>query len=581
MFKRIFHYFLIKKSGQFNSSYYLLNYPDVRSNDIDPLWHYINFGWKENRNPSEAFDTKFYLDNNPDVRQSGINPLIHYIKHGYKEGRITKSKKAEKLKEAISKEETRTLINEKVFQKIKRQACSQITDIIICVGAKPENFLKCYQSIKQHTAEETIFVNIVIHENDLGKLPDKILNEINVYTHNMGFFNFARANNIVISRTSNDVVLLNDDTVVTEGWLEKLRSDSKGVGLTGAHTGEHCSGNPDMWGNGSRRLTYKPINMFCAYIPRKLINHIGLLDENFVFYGGEDVDYSIRSLINGFPLIISEAFVIHNKNQSYGETKDDLLPFTNKILFHKYGNIKPYDLSNLNPTVSIIFLLNQSSHISQTAIKAFFSQYQNIELICIYQGNNEEALRIIRQCQNQNMNIRVILLPKVHQLAEIRRFGIKASLGQFVGFSKQIHDLGGKIKEYLEYLIIHPTISIIYNNNGINQMNDFLKLLSLQIEDEEHLPEQFNTHSEMIFGRKHIIEKISFNHGFGNAISFDWLVRTHREGIGIGTLPFSLDQSSHRNIELNHSLAQNQRYFKEILEREKLLLSTKRKFTDS
>ena len=54
----------IKKSGLFDEKYYLLHNPDVRVADTDPLRHYINFGWREGRNPSAQFDTKFYLKNN-------------------------------------------------------------------------------------------------------------------------------------------------------------------------------------------------------------------------------------------------------------------------------------------------------------------------------------------------------------------------------------------------------------------------------------------------------------------------------------------------------------------------------------
>ena len=80
-------YYLLKKSGLFNPAYYILEFPDVRKADVDPLSHFIRLGWREGRNPSEEFDTKFYLDTNPDVRQAGINPCIHYLLHGKFEGR--------------------------------------------------------------------------------------------------------------------------------------------------------------------------------------------------------------------------------------------------------------------------------------------------------------------------------------------------------------------------------------------------------------------------------------------------------------------------------------------------------------
>ena len=80
-------YATIKRSGYFDSFYYLAAYPDVRRSDVEPLLHFIQYGWREKRNPSVRFETAFYLRMNPDVEQAGINPLIHYIQHGVREGR--------------------------------------------------------------------------------------------------------------------------------------------------------------------------------------------------------------------------------------------------------------------------------------------------------------------------------------------------------------------------------------------------------------------------------------------------------------------------------------------------------------
>ena len=79
---------IILKSGLFDEKYYLLNNPDVRFADTDPLKHFMTIGWKEGRNPSAQFDLSFYLMRNPDVLESGINPLLHYINYGKSEGRV-------------------------------------------------------------------------------------------------------------------------------------------------------------------------------------------------------------------------------------------------------------------------------------------------------------------------------------------------------------------------------------------------------------------------------------------------------------------------------------------------------------
>jgi len=78
---------LIKQSGLFDENYYLLNNPDVKSNGIKPLEHFLIYGGMEGRNPSGSFDSAFYLSQFPNVKASGINPLVHYIFYAKKEKR--------------------------------------------------------------------------------------------------------------------------------------------------------------------------------------------------------------------------------------------------------------------------------------------------------------------------------------------------------------------------------------------------------------------------------------------------------------------------------------------------------------
>ena len=75
-------YNLIKKSGLFDSEYYLANNEDVKKAKADPLKHYLKFGWKEGRNPSAEFDGNEYLNKRPDLQVAGLCPLVHYVKFG-------------------------------------------------------------------------------------------------------------------------------------------------------------------------------------------------------------------------------------------------------------------------------------------------------------------------------------------------------------------------------------------------------------------------------------------------------------------------------------------------------------------
>lgn len=74
-------------SEHFDPQHYLDSNLDVQDAGVDPLTHYISYGWLEGRNPTRYFDTKYYLENQPDVARAGINPFIHYLTEGVKEGR--------------------------------------------------------------------------------------------------------------------------------------------------------------------------------------------------------------------------------------------------------------------------------------------------------------------------------------------------------------------------------------------------------------------------------------------------------------------------------------------------------------
>jgi predicted HAD superfamily hydrolase len=82
-------YIAIIKSNLFDNSYYREQYEDVKKSGLDPLYHFVIYGWKEGRNPCECFNTCYYLKIHSDVAENGINPMVHYIKYGYLENRQT------------------------------------------------------------------------------------------------------------------------------------------------------------------------------------------------------------------------------------------------------------------------------------------------------------------------------------------------------------------------------------------------------------------------------------------------------------------------------------------------------------
>ncbi|MDP3414621.1 glycoside hydrolase family 99-like domain-containing protein [Falsiroseomonas sp.] len=77
----------VARSGLFDRDYYLAAHPDVAAAGIDPVDHYLEYGWREGRDPSPLFSTRGYLKRHEDVLARGTNPLVHYVMFGRHEGR--------------------------------------------------------------------------------------------------------------------------------------------------------------------------------------------------------------------------------------------------------------------------------------------------------------------------------------------------------------------------------------------------------------------------------------------------------------------------------------------------------------
>ena len=73
----------ILHSGLFDKNYYLKAYPHIKEDGMDPLVHYLFYGYRENKLPSPSFNLKRYLQEYPEIESKKLNPLIHYIDNGH------------------------------------------------------------------------------------------------------------------------------------------------------------------------------------------------------------------------------------------------------------------------------------------------------------------------------------------------------------------------------------------------------------------------------------------------------------------------------------------------------------------
>ena len=91
------NYTRIERSGLFNADFYRTALP-VLKKDIDPIAHYMIWGYRSYLDPSANFSSAEYFALNPDVRNAGLNPLLHYILRGRQERRNTSNVERERTR---------------------------------------------------------------------------------------------------------------------------------------------------------------------------------------------------------------------------------------------------------------------------------------------------------------------------------------------------------------------------------------------------------------------------------------------------------------------------------------------------
>jgi len=183
---------------------------------------------------------------------------------------------------------------------------------------------------------------------------------------------FAGGNNVGLRAATGDyVILLNNDTYVTRGWVRDLirpmTIDAR-IGLTGPLTNNigneqkvnaAYKGMPEM-GVWSRRFVRKHtrkrfatynLAFFCVAIRCELLQTVGLLDESYGLGFFEDDDYCHRVLRAGYRIeIVDDVFVHHHLSVSFNalglEQKTAQLSKNKAIFESRWGPWKPHRYRN-------------------------------------------------------------------------------------------------------------------------------------------------------------------------------------------------------------------------------------------
>jgi GT2 family glycosyltransferase/glycosyltransferase involved in cell wall biosynthesis len=243
-------------------------------------------------------------------------------------------------------------------------------DIIIPVYNAFEYTKKCIESVLQNSSNCRLIIiddassdsKIRDYLETLKSIPEKSIELITLANRdNMGFL---KSVNLAAEHVENHFVILNSDTEVPPGWLDRLfypiiKDEDAIASVTPfSNAGMICSFpefsiDNDIFKNlstetldkffslyGSREPIELPTGIgFCMAFNKKLVDRIGLFDE--VMFGkgyGEENDWCMRASSAGFKnTMITNLFVYHKHGASFSEDdKKNLTGVNMKNLLKKH-----------------------------------------------------------------------------------------------------------------------------------------------------------------------------------------------------------------------------------------------------
>jgi len=221
---------------------------------------------------------------------------------------------------------------------------SSLTSIVILTLNNLEYTKQCIESIRRYTPEpyEIIVVDNGSKDGTIEYLESQPDIRLIKNPTNLGF---ALGNNIGMKEARGDyIVVLNNDTIVTQGWLTRLiacaESDpSNGIigprsnYVAGIQIVKDVSYGNDMnamqefarrWSlenSGKYEETIRVIG-FCMLIKREVIEKIGGFDPLYESGNFEDDDFCIRAIRAGFKIKIAhDVFIHHYGSKTFASEK--------------------------------------------------------------------------------------------------------------------------------------------------------------------------------------------------------------------------------------------------------------------
>ena len=214
-------------------------------------------------------------------------------------------------------------------------------DIIIVSYNAKDKLKRCINSVRKFTKEWNYLITVIDNgSRDGTKRFLRSQKDLNVIYNNSNL-GFAKAINLALKKTKNElIVCLDDDTEVTENWLNGLYKEiaKKKVGIVGPqllfpnlkfHFSAFLIIDNGININNMFRERYlrtqevDGVSGACWLMKRELLRNVGYFDERFSPCAYEDMDYCFRVRLSGCKIIYTtQVKVIHHHLTRYTPTEN-------------------------------------------------------------------------------------------------------------------------------------------------------------------------------------------------------------------------------------------------------------------
>lgn len=390
-----------------------------------------------------------------------------------------------------------------------RKRTAGLTSIIILGYNHLELTKSCLDSIKQYTVEPH---EIIIVDNGSD---DKTIKYFQQYKNSRDnvrvIFNgqnrgYAAANNQGLALARGEyVLLLNNDTVVTDGWLARMLAVFKThpeAGIVGPMS-NYVAGpqlienvpykNMEQMHQFAKRLSIENSGQtsesfgvvgFCLLARRAVVDRIGGFDETFGRGNFEDNDFCLRATISGFKSRITKDVFIHHVggqtfralNMDYQQSLEDNWSIYktkwNIPANTPYGSNYTFSLSAPDPSkyyIPLPFVTPSSIDKISTLANSQFTKGMFSIIILVHTGHPRECISSIKRHTEEKHEIIIIeynaappIKKQMHSIIKENRQNKIAKIDAGTNFAWALNE--GINKSAGEYIVLLADHAIVHEH---------------------------------------------------------------------------------------------------------------------